>query len=66
VNEHASGLLAEGVTCVGASYIIDLLLRYAHVAPPGDSLPEGQGLVEGGQQAFAGGFKYFRGPFSFI
>lgn len=66
LNKRASGLFFQGVICSGTSYIIDLLLRFAHVAPPGDGVSGGCGLVEGGQQACTGGFKYFRGPFSFI
>lgn len=32
--KHASGLLLQGVRCGGASCIIDVLPRFAHVAPP--------------------------------
>ncbi len=32
-------LLIQSMRCVGTSYIIDLSLRFAHVAPPGDGVP---------------------------
>ena len=47
VYKCASSLLIPGVRCGGTSYIIDLSLRFAHVAPPGDGVPGGRGLVRG-------------------
>ena len=43
VHMHASDRLIQGTRCGGTSYIIDLSLRFAHVARPG--VPGGQGLV---------------------
>lgn len=37
----------QGVRCGGTSYIIDLWLRFAHVAPPGDVSLGAGGLAEG-------------------
>lgn len=50
VFKRASGLLIPSVRCGGISYIIDLSLRFAHVAPPGDGVPGGLGLVKGGRE----------------
>ena len=41
VYKRASSLLIPGVRCGGTSCIIDLSLRFAHVAPPGDGVPGG-------------------------